>query len=82
MSDIRESGSIEEDADGILFLYRPEYYGVSVDEMGNSTEGIAEVIIAKNKDGKTGVKRQYFEKETMTFKNLAHASRSTNRTPF
>ena len=82
MSDIRESGSIEEDADGILFLYRPEYYGVSVDEMGNSTEGIAEVIIAKNKDGKTGVKRQYFEKETMTFKNLAHASRSTNGSPF
>lgn len=70
LSDLRESGSIEEDADCIMFLYRPEYYGISVDKDGNSTAGLAQVIIAKNKDGRTGTKDLLFEKETMQFKNL------------
>lgn len=51
LSDLRESGAIEQDADMVMFLYRPEYYGIEVDENNNSTRGIAEVIIAKNRHG-------------------------------
>jgi replicative DNA helicase len=51
LSDLRESGSIEQDADMVCFLYRPEYYKITQDEAGNSTEGIGEVIIAKNRSG-------------------------------
>lgn len=55
LSDLRESGSIEQDADMVLFLYRPEYYGLVEDEQGNSTAGIGEVIIAKHRNGETGI---------------------------
>lgn len=51
LSDLRESGSIEQDADQVMFLYRPEYYGITQDEEGNSTTGVGEVIIAKNRHG-------------------------------
>ncbi|CCH53538.1 replicative DNA helicase [Fibrisoma limi BUZ 3] len=51
LSDLRESGSIEQDADMVMFLYRPEYYNITQDENGNSTLGIGEVIIAKNRSG-------------------------------
>ncbi|MCE6992196.1 replicative DNA helicase [Dyadobacter sp. CY323] len=51
LSDLRESGSIEQDADMVLFLYRPEYYGITEDESGNSVAGIGEVIVAKNRAG-------------------------------
>jgi replicative DNA helicase len=51
LSDLRESGSIEQDADMVCFLYRPEYYNITQDEEGNSTVGIGEVIIAKNRSG-------------------------------
>jgi len=51
LSDLRESGSIEQDADMVLFLYRPEYYGLTEDENGNSTAGVGEVIIAKHRNG-------------------------------
>jgi replicative DNA helicase len=54
LSDLRESGSIEQDADMVLFLYRPEYYGLTEDEEGRSTIGIGEVIIAKHRNGETG----------------------------
>lgn len=81
MSDLRESGSIEEDADAIMFLYRPEYYGVDVDSNGNSTKGIAEVIIAKNKDGKVGMKRQRFVAEYMRFENVAYQQEETPKAP-
>ncbi|SEN95684.1 replicative DNA helicase [bacterium A37T11] len=53
LSDLRESGSIEQDADMVLFLYRPEYYGLTEDEEGRSTAGIGEVIIAKHRNGET-----------------------------
>ncbi len=55
LSDLRESGSIEQDADMVLFLYRPEYYGLTEDEEGRSTVGIGEVIIAKHRNGETGI---------------------------
>ena len=51
LSDLRESGSIEQDADMVCFLYRPEYYNITQDENGNSTVGVGEVIIAKNRSG-------------------------------
>ena len=51
LSDLRESGSIEQDADMVMFLYRPEYYGLTQDENGQSTQGIGEVIIAKHRNG-------------------------------
>lgn len=51
LSDLRESGSIEQDADMVMFLYRPEYYGITSDEAGNSVAGLGEVIIAKNRSG-------------------------------
>lgn len=51
LSDLRESGSLEQDADMVLLIHRPEYYGDNQDSDGNSTAGKAEIIIAKNKDG-------------------------------
>ncbi len=51
LSDLRESGSIEQDADVVMFLYRPEYYQFEETETGESTKGLAEVIIAKNRSG-------------------------------
>lgn len=51
LSDLRESGSIEQDADMVLFLYRPEYYGITADDNGNSVAGVGEVIVAKNRGG-------------------------------
>jgi len=54
LSDLRESGSIEQDADIVMFLYRPEYYGFETDDEGNSTLGKAELIIAKQRNGPTG----------------------------
>ena len=51
LSDLRESGSIEQDADMVMFLYRPEYYGITEDENGMPTSGVGEVIIAKHRSG-------------------------------
>ena len=51
LSDLRESGAIEQDADKVFFLYRPEYYGFTCDEMGNSNHGLCELIMAKNRSG-------------------------------
>jgi replicative DNA helicase len=51
LSDLRESGAIEQDADMVCFIYRPEYYKIHEDEQGNSTEGLAEFIIAKHRNG-------------------------------
>jgi replicative DNA helicase len=54
MSDLRESGSIEQDADLVMFIYRPEYYGIMQDASGNSTEGKAAIMVCKNRNGATG----------------------------
>lgn len=51
LSDLRESGAIEQDADLVIFLYRPEYYKIDQDNEGNMTAGIAEVIVAKHRNG-------------------------------
>lgn len=60
LSDLRESGSIEQDADMVLFLYRPEYYGINADEEGNSVQGVGEVIIAKHRNGSLDTARLKF----------------------
>jgi replicative DNA helicase len=70
MSDLRDSGSLEQDADGILFLFRPEYYFGVTDKNGNSLEGRAEVIIGKWRDGETGSVPVAYEKEYTRFENL------------
>ena len=71
LSDLRESGQLEQDAFCVMFLNRPEHYGITHYPNGESTENIAEIIIAKHKDGKTGIKKLMFESEIMKFKNLA-----------
>jgi replicative DNA helicase len=53
LSDLRESGSIEQDADMVTFLFRPEYHGILEDKDGNSTVGKAQFIIAKHRNGAT-----------------------------
>jgi replicative DNA helicase len=60
LSDLRESGSIEQDADIVMFLYRPEYYKITVDSDGYPTQGLAEVIIAKHRAGDLDTIRQKF----------------------
>jgi replicative DNA helicase len=54
LSDLRESGAIEQDADMVMFIHRPEYYGITQDENGESTLGKAELIIAKHRNGAVG----------------------------
>ncbi len=74
LSDLRESGSIEQDADVVLFLNRPEYYGIkNFADDSTSTEGVCEVIIGKQRNGPTGDIRLAFIKEYARFENLAHA---------
>lgn len=70
LSDLRESGAIEQDADMVLFLYRPEYYGLTEDEQGNSTVGIGEVIIAKHRNGETGTVPLRFVGKYVKFTDL------------
>ncbi|KWW28284.1 MAG: replicative DNA helicase [bacterium P3] len=53
LSDLRESGAIEQDADMVIFVHRPEYYHIYVDDKGRSLVGMAEIIIAKHRKGAT-----------------------------
>jgi replicative DNA helicase len=67
LSDLRESGAIEQDADLVIFIHRPEYYGFKEDENGNSYEGIAEIIVAKHRNGKTDDIRLRWRSEQAKF---------------
>jgi replicative DNA helicase len=66
LSDLRESGSIEQDADIVMMLYRDEYYSPDTPE-----RGVTEVIIAKHRNGPTGTIKLLFDPQFTKFKNLA-----------
>lgn len=70
LSDLRESGAIEQDADMVCFIHRPEYYGIKVDPEGNSYEGIAEIVIAKHRNGAVGDVRLKFKNVFAKFLNI------------
>ena len=70
LSDLRESGAIEQDADIVMFIYRPEYYHIDEDAKG-STAGMADIIIAKHRSGATDEVRLRFIKEFARFENPA-----------
>jgi replicative DNA helicase len=67
LSDLRESGAIEQDADMVLFIHRPEYYGFYEDEDGNSNIGVAEIIISKHRNGPVGDVKLKFNPESANF---------------
>ncbi|MBY5957831.1 replicative DNA helicase [Membranicola marinus] len=70
LSDLRESGAIEQDADLVSFIYRPEYYDIQSDEMDQSLDGIAEIIVAKHRNGPTDTIKLKFIPEYTRFENL------------
>jgi len=69
LSDLRESGAIEQDADIVCFIHRPEYYKIFQDENGNDLSGKAEIIVAKHRNGSTGDITLEFKKEFARFQN-------------
>ena len=70
MSDLRESGAIEQDADMVMFLYRPEYHGITNDAMGETIEGETHIHIAKHRNGSTGMEKVRFIKEYQKFVDM------------
>lgn len=77
LSDLRESGAIEQDADMVLFVHRPEYYRIFEDEKGNDLRGKAQIIIAKHRKGGTGDVLLDFRGEFTRFQNPEHGYRSS-----
>ena len=69
LSDLRESGAIEQDADMVLFVHRPEYYHIFQDDKGRDLHGMAEIIIAKHRKGATGDVLLTFRGEYTRFEN-------------
>jgi len=69
LSDLRESGAIEQDADMVCFIHRPEYYRITEDNEGNSLIGLAEVIVAKHRNGATDIVSLKFKGEYAKFMN-------------
>ena len=67
LSDLRESGAIEQDADIVSFIYRPEYYQIMEDENGNSTKDMADIIVSKHRNGALGEVRLKFRGEVSKF---------------
>lgn len=76
LSDLRESGAIEQDADLVLFIYRPEYYKIDEFEDGGSTTGVAEIIIAKHRNGAVGDIRLKFVSTFARFEDYTQGGSS------
>ena len=70
LSDLRESGAIEQDADMVLFIHRQERFGIHEFEDGSSTKGIAEIILAKNRNGPVDDIKLRFREEKAQFIDL------------
>ena len=77
LSDLRESGAIEQDADMVLFVHRPEYYHIYQDEKGNDLHGMAQIIIAKHRKGSTGDVLLNFRGEFTRFQDPTEAATSS-----
>ena len=80
LSDLRESGAIEQDADMVLFVHRPEYYHIYQDDNGRDLHGMAQIIIAKHRKGATGDVLLTFRGEFTRFENPEEKSLG-NRAP-
>jgi replicative DNA helicase len=82
LADLRESGAIEQDADMVCFIHRPEYYHLTEDAQGNSLIGIAEIIIAKHRNGATGDVQLKFKNVYAKFMNKDDRDRDQNEQSF
>ena len=80
LSDLRESGAIEQDADMVLFVHRPEYYHIYQDDNGRDLHGMAQIIIAKHRKGATGDVLLTFRGEYTRFEN-PEDTRMSSRQP-
>lgn len=74
LSDLRESGAIEQDADLVLFVHRPEYYHIYQDDKGHDLRGMAQIIIAKHRKGATGDVLLRFRSQFYRFENSEDSS--------
>jgi replicative DNA helicase len=81
LSDLRESGAIEQDADMVLFIYRPEYYGLEFDEDNNSTKGTAELIISKHRNGKLDTVKLKFINHLAKFADSDYSETPNDASP-
>ena len=79
LADLRESGAIEQDADAVVFIYRPEYYQIPETEDGRSTRGLAELIVAKNRQGALEIIELGFDAEITTFMDYSDYVASRGR---
>jgi replicative DNA helicase len=74
LSDLRESGALEQDADVVMFIYRAEQYRDEDGQPNQEAEGVAEIIVGKQRNGPTGTAKLAFIKEYTRFENLAHGA--------
>jgi replicative DNA helicase len=81
LSDLRDSGTIEQNSDVVMFIHRPEYYGIQTFEDGESAIDMAEIIVAKNRGGSVGTIRLGFEGKYTRFKNLGYQMPSFDINP-
>lgn len=76
LSDLRESDAIAQDADVVCFIHRPEYYKIYIDANGNSLHDRVEIIVAKNRNGKTGETYLKFDGRYASIDNLDNSQKS------
>lgn len=81
LSDLRESGAIEQDADMVMFLYRPEYYDINANEMGDSTKGYTELDIRKHRNGQLATILLQANLSTQDFKAYEQGEKPSQVSP-